>query len=101
MDECFLHVLPFYDLLGERLGDGPDATSVGHGLVSAGISILERRLAELVARFRSGAIRVDLRHRQVNASTADEVAAMRPWSMSWSNVVDYFSSYAEFHACAR
>ena len=36
-----------------------------------------------------------------NADLINKIATMRPWSMSWSNCIDYFSTYETFHAIAR
>ena len=36
-----------------------------------------------------------------NDSLINRISEMKPWSMSWSNCIDYFSTYETFHALAR
>jgi hypothetical protein len=52
-------------------------------LISAGVAVLERRVVELSRRLASGTVCVELRHRAMGTATAPEVAALRPWTMSW------------------
>ena len=102
MEESFFHCIPFRELMVERLKYGPDDAEVpaAHDFVSAGVDVLERRVMELSRRVASGAFVVLPRHQSVDSATTDEIAQMRPWTMSWSNVSDYFPTPAAFHACA-
>jgi len=102
MEESFFHCIPFRELMVERLKYVPDDAGVpaAHNFVSAGVDVLERRVAELSRRVASGSYVVHPLHHAVGSETADQIAQMRPWTMSWSNVSDYFPDPAAFHACA-
>lgn len=96
MDESFLHVISLDELLLERLKSGIN----GNDFITAGIAILERHVGALAAHIARGAITIECRHKAVDMHVSKEVAELKPWTMSWSNVSDYFDTPTTFHACA-
>ncbi|KAK9804206.1 hypothetical protein WJX72_001253 [[Myrmecia] bisecta] len=96
-DEVFLQTLPASEILGCRLSE--QAADV----MSAGVLLLRRRLERLQGLMRAGKVTVEVRLGTVEPSAASTLAAIRsvkPYSISWSNVCDYYSPKA-FHAMAK
>uniref|UniRef100_A0A7S1X5G0 Uncharacterized protein n=2 Tax=Tetraselmis chuii TaxID=63592 RepID=A0A7S1X5G0_9CHLO len=104
-NEHFLHPLSETDLMHERK-TSPD-------IVHAGVSLLRRKIGKLRAILLDGSVKVEVRHQGVSpvislagrgggkaSAVHHQIAAMRPSSISWSNVLDYMN-IAVFHAMAR
>mmetsp|Transcript_101092 Transcript_101092/g.294350 ORF Transcript_101092/g.294350 Transcript_101092/m.294350 type:complete len:493 (-) Transcript_101092:28-1506(-) len=82
----------------DDLGVGKDERDVAQRLSSTLLSRIERLRGWL----REGALHVELHCKQVSldAEVVRWIAGMRPWTMSWSNVLDYMSPQV-FHRLAR
>jgi hypothetical protein len=67
------------------------------------IECAERQMLSRIVKLRNwaleGVVTVEL-HCKAIESAVEEIAALRPWTMSWSNVLDYFNP-RRFHAIAR
>lgn len=92
----FLNTLPFVDLV-QRVATGsePHIVAAGEGLLLDGVKAL-------LARVQDGSVVIaGVRHAVVSQDAPDvlaDIAAVRPWTISWSNVLDYVP---DFHALAR
>ncbi|KAK3250203.1 hypothetical protein CYMTET_40408 [Cymbomonas tetramitiformis] len=94
-EENFLYTIPQSELWESRRNSGD--------IVSAGVAIMRLKIRELKQAFSLDRVKVEVHHTPVEPEkqeTLKSIAAMRPWTMSWSNVCDYFSP-ADFHAMAR
>ena len=94
--ESVFSVLSFHAVATE-LRTAPAACTVT--VIDAAEAILVGKVRGLIAKATAGRVTVRLRLAAVEDSVG-EIAALRPWTMSWSNVLDYFSP-SEFHAIAR
>ena len=90
----------------ENIFSAIDARSVvswarDHGvdIVQAAEAIVFEKIKKLLDWVRSDKLTVELICAPIE-DVVDEVASMKPWTMSWSNVCDYMS-YSEFHRIAR
>ncbi|KAJ3399966.1 hypothetical protein HDV05_001428, partial [Chytridiales sp. JEL 0842] len=68
--------------------------------VKAATAFLLDRIGAVSKLVANGTIEVTLHHKPVDIRTAAEIHALNPYSMSWSNVCDYFKP-AEFFKVAR
>jgi len=96
MSESFLQTLPFEELhhCMEERGLDP---------VQAGVEILRARLAQLAQAVRLGQVDIQVRLGAVVAEDKPllkHIAALRPDTMSWSNVPDYITPPSRFHTLA-
>ena len=73
--------------------------SAPQGVIRAAETFLLSRLDRLIAWARAGAVTVEARVGDIR-ELVPYVASLQPWTMSWSNVLDYVST-AEFHRIAR
>lgn len=80
--------------LSEALGPSKNQT-----VVAAAESYLLVLIVKLARHAREGSVMVSLRHAAFE-ERIDEIAALMPWSVSWSNVLDYYTP-SEFHTLAR
>ena len=72
-------------------------------IVEACIILHKERIASLVRRVRDSSVEIVLRLASVALTSPDvvkEIRALRPWTISWSNVLDYITPF-DFHALAR
>jgi tetratricopeptide (TPR) repeat protein len=94
LNESFFHCLDAH-ALWERREAAPD-------IVAAGVALLRDGIAAMQGCLTRGDVRIELRLAALEPGSAAvrAVAAMQPYTMSWSNVCDYFS-FADFHALAR
>ena len=103
-DESVFSTLHFKDLVPEgMLPDGTISTNPGEffkvSLMAAAEEKVMSDLKTLRERATKGMVTVELRMQGVQDSVK-EIAAEHPWTMSWSNVLDYFNA-EHFHAIAR
>ena len=68
-------------------------------IVQAAEQIALDKMAHLVALVQSNQVTMELICAPVEC-VVDEIAAKQPWTMSWSNLVDYFE-YKDFHSLAK
>jgi hypothetical protein len=95
LNESIFHFIPIELLLKERQLGGKD-------LVQAAVSLLTTRVTTLGEIVRGGRVAVEVRGNYVSPEDADviaEIRGLRPQSISWSNVCDYFKPRA-FHRLA-
>ncbi|KXZ49256.1 hypothetical protein GPECTOR_22g849 [Gonium pectorale] len=126
LDESFLETLPQDELFAARLASGNEAGDSRPGasrrgsmgsagsaggsessqqvdIVSAGVGILRRRVQRMAALVASGRVEVQVALRCVqpgDSAAAAAISALRPDSISWSNLPDYYPP-EEFHKMAR
>lgn len=83
-----------HDLVGARVSS--------KDIVSCLVETLLTKLGRLRERLHENAVEVELRCARVapGAPIIDEIAELRPWTMSWSNVLDYIRP-SSFHTLAR
>ena len=62
-------------------------------------AFLLRRVTKMIARAGSGVITVEAKIGNVK-ELVSQIAALKPWTMTWSNVSDYYKT-SEFHSIAR
>lgn len=103
-DESVFSTLHCKDLVPEgRQPDGAIPTDPNELLKVSLMTAAEQKvmsdLKMLRERATKGAVNVELRMQAVQDSVK-EIAAEHPWTMSWSNVLDYFNA-ERFHAIAR
>ena len=77
-------------------GGGPGSPSI----TEAAESIVTAQMHKLAASARAGAIDVRLRVCSIEEAIG-EVVEFKPWTMSWSNVMDYMPDEKRFHELAR
>ena len=95
LDESVFHNIPA-QILWRRRRETPD-------IVAAAVAHLREGIKALAERVAAGKITVELRLHQLSPSSTAEMAsisALKPFTMSWSNVSDYVSM-RDFHAMAR
>lgn len=95
LNECVFHCIPVQQLWRRRR-DAPD-------VVAAAVAHLRHGIADLGARVTAGKLTVELRLQILSLSATAELAsisALKPYTMSWSNVSDYMPM-RDFHAMAR
>lgn len=95
LGECFLATIEPSELWARRAGGARD-------VVAAGVEHVREGVARIRATLASGALEVELRFAELRPGCAEvaRVAALRPWTMSWSNVPDFFDR-SDFHRLAR
>ena len=103
-DESVFSTLHCKDLVPEGMQpDGAILANPGELLKVSLMTAAEEKVMSdlkiLRERATKGAVKVELRMQAVQDSVR-EIAAERPWTMSWSNVLDYFNA-ERFHAIAR
>ena len=95
--ETAFNAISIVDLLKEV---GQDTGPNVHAALEA---VLMRRLQRLRDLLTRGEVQVELRVGKLsleNAALLSEIAALQPWTMSWSNVLDHMH-LRDFHAVAR
>jgi hypothetical protein len=92
----FLNTITFTDL-SERVGSGVEGD-----IVCAGEALLLESVGRLVTWIREGSVVIaGVQHATValdNPAVLAEIAGHRPWTVSWSNVLDFTR---DFHTLAR
>eukprot|EP01034_Spumella_vulgaris_P035759 gene35759-44095_t len=93
-NSSFLHSVPDKDkLLGDK----------NKSIVQAAVDMLTEKIAHISRHVRAGDIEMSVRLGSVDLSAPHrlrEISALKPSSISWSNVCDYFQP-RDFHAVAR
>lgn len=90
-DQTFLSAINIHLVLKER--------SSGQSFFHAAEAFLLRRIAKLIKRAGSGDITVETMIGSVS-DLVPQIVALSPWTMTWSNVSDYYKM-SEFHSIAR
>jgi len=90
-DQTFLSAVNVAIVLRER--------SPRQSFFHAAESFLLRRIAKLITWAGSGAITVEVLIGNVS-ELVPQIAALNPWTITWSNVSDYYKT-SEFHSIAR
>jgi|EP00966_Prymnesium_polylepis_P048069 hypothetical protein len=90
-DQSFLAAVDIQLVIDER----PPNQSV----FRAAETFLLRRIEQMIEWARSEAVTVQAKVGNVS-ELVSEIAALKPWTMSWSNVCDYYQA-DEFHRIAR
>jgi hypothetical protein len=91
-DETVFSALSWKDLVDTLRGNGLNVVQAAELLALRGIS----RMASWA---QSGQLVVELQCTSLQEAIED-IAVARPWTMSWSNLPDYFD-YSDFHRMAR
>ncbi|KAF5827763.1 hypothetical protein DUNSADRAFT_18789 [Dunaliella salina] len=98
VDENFLQTIPFKEISETILKSG------GHlDIIAAGVEVLRTRIACLAEKVKSKQISLEVHYGAVDPANPDllaHIASLKPTSLSWSNVCDYYHP-ADFHAMAR
>ena len=90
--ETVLGLLPLH-LVGDII------RSTGAPLITIVKDMITADMAKLVGWARTSKVIVDLRHKDITTCSS-EIVSLHPFSMSWSNLCDYFG-YRKFHKMAR
>lgn len=90
-NQTFLSAIDMWQVLKER--------SPKQSFFSAAEGYLLRRVEKMIAWARSGAVTVEAKVGNVE-ELARQIAALKPWTMTWSNVSDYYTP-SKFHRIAR
>lgn len=90
-DQTFLSAINIHFVLKER--------SSGQSFFHAAEAFLLRRIAKLIKWAGLGAITVETMIGSVS-DLVPQIVALSPWTMTWSNVSDYYKM-SEFHSIAR
>ena len=103
-DESVFSTLSCTDLVPEGMQrDGAISANPGELLKASLMTAAEEKVMSDIKMLREratkGAVKVELRMQAVQDSVK-EIAAEHPWTISWSNVLDYFNA-ERFHAIAR
>jgi len=93
LGENIFQALPFQDVMSIAM-ENPQET-----VLDAAERCVLSGITHLVSLCASNRVRVELRCNRVQ-DVIDEIASERPWTMSWSNILDY-ADYGDFHKMAR
>lgn len=98
LDETLFSALPFKDIM-DVFVDNCRTGRAKKSIIDAAEKYAFTKIMILVKRAQMKQIALELICGDVKDLTST-IASRRPWTMSWSNVLDYFD-YADFHQMAR
>ena len=94
IDESIFQTIRIQDLVSWRMKKG--IADVMHAAVEYFRAGIDRLRKDITGK----SLLIDVRFKYVDVRESDTIAALKPYTMSWSNVCDYFTP-VEFHKIAR